>query len=273
MKISLIIPTFSPQSYLWECLDSVYAQTFSKAEFEVIIVLNGCKEPYDSQIKAWLQAHDDLNVQYIQTDVGGVSNARNVALDIAKGNYVAFVDDDDIISPCYLQDLYDLASPDTVSLCYPYAFDDGKLDEQLPYRITNAYDYCVRNGCKHLSSKVRKFFSGPCMKLIAMSIIQHRRFDVRFKNGEDSLFMFLISDKIKNVAFTSKNAIYYRRVRINSTATIYRPFINVFVNSLKLIIVYMKVYLSNWRNYNFYFFTTRILGSIKAITNYKKSTY
>jgi glycosyltransferase involved in cell wall biosynthesis len=70
MKISLIIPTFRPQSYLWECLDSVYAQTFSKAEFEVIIVLNGCKEPYDSQIKAWIQAHDDLNVQYIQTDVG-----------------------------------------------------------------------------------------------------------------------------------------------------------------------------------------------------------
>ena len=219
MKISLIIPTYRPQSYLWECLDSVYAQTFSKVEFEVIIVLNGCKEPYDSQIKAWIQAHDDLNVQYIQTDVGGVSNARNVALNIAKGNYVAFVDDDDIISPCYLQELYDLASPDTVSLCYPYAFDDGFLDVQLPYTITKAYDYCVMKGCKHLSSRARKFFSGPCMKLIAMNIIQHHRFDVRFKNGEDSLFMFLISDGIKDLAFTSKKAVYYRRIRENSAYT------------------------------------------------------
>lgn len=263
MKISLIIPTFRPQSYLWECLDSVYAQTFSKAEFEVIIVLNGCKEPYDSQIKAWIQTHDDLNVQYIQTDVGGVSNARNVALDIAKGNYVAFVDDDDIISPYYLQELYDLASPDTVSLCYPYAFEDGKLDKQLPYRITNAYDYCVTKGCKHLSSKVRKFFSGPGMKLIAMSIIQHHRFDVRFKNGEDSLFMFLISDKIKNVAFTSKNAIYYRRIRENSACTRKRRRYEIVLNKLKMIRAYSVIYWRSPKKYDFLFYVTRLLGALK----------
>ena len=263
MKISLIIPTYRPQSYLWECLDSVYAQTFSKAKFEVIIVLNGCKEPYDSQIKAWIQAHGDLNVQYVQTEVGGVSNARNIALDRAKGEYVAFVDDDDIISPCYLEELYEVASPDAVALCYPYAFDDGRLNAQLPYRITDAYDYCVTNGCKHLSSRVRKFFSGPCMKLIAMSFIQERRFDVHFKNGEDSLFMFLISDKIKEVAFTSKNAIYYRRIRENSACTRKRKRSEIIFNKLKMIRAYSAVYWRSPKKYSFLFYVTRLLGALK----------
>ena len=85
MKISVIVPTYKPQVYLWECLDSIYNQTFPKTEYELILVLNGCNEPYNAQIKDWLAKHSDLRVQYIQTDEAGVSNARNMALDVARG--------------------------------------------------------------------------------------------------------------------------------------------------------------------------------------------
>lgn len=85
MKISVIVPTYKPQAYLWECLDSIYNQTFPKTEYELILVLNGCNEPYNAQIKDWLAKHSDLQVQYIQTDEAGVSNARNMALDVARG--------------------------------------------------------------------------------------------------------------------------------------------------------------------------------------------
>ena len=81
MKISVIVPTYKPQAYLWECLN----QTFPKTEYELILVLNGCNEPYNAQIKDWLAKHSDLQVQYIQTDEAGVSNARNMALDVARG--------------------------------------------------------------------------------------------------------------------------------------------------------------------------------------------
>mgnify|MGYP003280287308 FL=1 len=126
MKISVIVPTYKPQAYLWECLDSIYNQTFPKLDYELVLVLNGCCEPYNAQIKEWLLRHSDLQVQYFQTDEGGVSNARNIALDNAKGDYVTFIDDDDLISPAYLEELYDKATPDAVSLCYPYAFNDGR---------------------------------------------------------------------------------------------------------------------------------------------------
>ena len=263
MKISVIVPTYRPQGYLWECLDSVYNQTFPKSDYELVLVLNGCNEPYHSQIKDWLGKHSDLQVQFFQTDEGGVSNARNIALDNARGEYITFIDDDDLISPSYLQELYDNAAPDTVSLCYPYAFNDGEVEKQLPYGITDAYCYYMDHRCTSLSSKVRKYFSGPCMKLIPMSFIQGRRFDVRFKNGEDSLFMFLISDKIKKFAFTSKDAVYYRRYRDNSAYTRSKTKREIIANKTSLIKAYISIYLRRPQKYSLLFFITRLLGTLR----------
>lgn len=265
MKISIIVPTYKPQAYLWECLDSIYNQTFPKSDYEVLLVLNGCNEPYNTQIKEWLSNHSDLQVQYFQTDEGGVSNARNIALDNVRGEYVTFIDDDDLISPMYLKELYEKAAPDTVSLCYIYAFNDGVIEKQLPYRITDAYNYCTQHNCRSLTSRGRKFFSGPCMKLIPMSFIQGRRYDKRFKIGEDSLFMFLISDKIKKISFTTKEAVYYRRYRENSAVTSHKNKLSVIHNVLKLIMAYCKIYINHPFHYNTKLFILRIFASVKSI--------
>ena len=86
MKISVIIPTYEPRAYLWECLDSLVAQTFSKDDFEVLLVLNGCSEPYKSNIEAYIEKRKEIiNIRFTQTDIPGVSNARNIALDNATG--------------------------------------------------------------------------------------------------------------------------------------------------------------------------------------------
>lgn len=266
MKISTIVPTYKPQDYIWECLDSIKNQTFAKEDFELILVLNGCKEPYYTQIQEYIDKNfAGYNVNFIQTDQGGVSNARNIALNVAKGEYVAFIDDDDYISPKYLEELYQVASPDTVSLCYPYAFNDGKPEVQLQYPITDAYDTYYLKSDIRLSSKVRKYFSGPCMKLIPMSFIQGRIFDVRFKNGEDSLFMFSISDKIHKLAFTSKDAIYYRRYREGSAVSIHRNKKRMIKIIIRLLCAYSQIYLKGITRYNFFFFMSRILGAIKIL--------
>lgn len=54
MKISVIIPSYKPRDYLFECLDSLSCQTFPHDEFEVVLILNGCKEPYISTINSYL---------------------------------------------------------------------------------------------------------------------------------------------------------------------------------------------------------------------------
>lgn len=263
MKISVIVPTYKPQAYLWECLDSIYNQTFPKKDYELLLVLNGCNEPYHTQITEWLSKHSDLRVQYFQIDEGGVSNARNIALDNIKGKYVTFIDDDDFISSTYLEELYEKAAPDTVSLCYPYAFNDGHIEKQLSYSITNTYNYCIEHKCDKLASRARKFFSGPWMKLIPMNFIQERRYDVRFKNGEDSLFMFLISDKIKKFAFTSKDAVYYRRYRDNSAYTRSKTKREIISNKMSMIKAYISIYLKKPQKYSLFFFITRLLGTLR----------
>ena len=263
--ISVIIPTYRPQAYIWECLLSLATQTLPKNLYEIIIVLNGCNEPFHSQIQQYIIDHLPAHqVQLIQTNTGGVSNARNIGLNIAKGDYIAFIDDDDYVSPTYLEELYTLADENTIVLAYPYAFNDGEPNIQLPYRITDAYDYCIKHNYNTIDTIARKFFSGPCMKLIPVSFIQDRRFDTRFKNGEDSLFMFLISNKFRALRFTTNQAIYYRRYRIGS-ANFSTNRLQRLINSTRLSLEYTRIYFSNIKQYNFNFYITRILGSIRSI--------
>lgn len=259
-KISVIIPTYKPQAYLWECLESINRQTLNKNSFEVILVLNGCNEPYNSQIISWKEAHSCINFNYIQTDQGGVSNARNLALDKAQGEFITFIDDDDYISTSYLKELLDNADKDTVSLCYPLSFDDGttKFEE---YYITGDYNRNFKkNACDINATK--KFFSGPVYKLIHRDIIGNRRFDKSFVNGEDSIFMFLISDQIKKISFTSKNAVYYRRLRHGSALSKKKSRKYVVKNQFRMMVEYSKIFFSSPSKYNFEFYITRLLAAI-----------
>ena len=104
-EISVIIPTYKPQDYLWQCLESLERQTVSKTLYEVVIILNGCKEPYYSNISNHLKDYT-MDVRLLQTDEAGVSYARNIGIENAQGKYVTFVDDDDWVSLDYLSELY-----------------------------------------------------------------------------------------------------------------------------------------------------------------------
>lgn len=262
MKISVIIPTYKPQAYLWECLDSLVIQTFPKEYFEVILVLNGCSEPWKSQIEEYIDTKmQGVNVKFIHTEQGGVSNARNIALDLAKGEYITFIDDDDFVSPKYFELLYDKAKADIIPLCYPLSFLDGTND-YVPYYITTQY----KKGAEKFDFvKARRFFAGPVYKLIRKDAIGQRRFNVKFRNGEDSLFMFLISDRFKYVSFTNKDAVYYRRLRSNSATTNHRTRVDIVLNELKRDWELTKIFFSNPSKYRLMFYIFNILGSIHSM--------
>ena len=269
MKISVIIPTYKPQNYIYDCLDSLYNQTIPKDFFEVIIVLNGCNEPYKSQLELYIGQHSEINWRLFQTDTGGVSNARNLGLDAAAGEYIAFIDDDDYISPCYLKELFSVADKNTIPLCYPLSFIDG-TNEYTPYYITKSYDYLINQSCQISYKKAKRFFGGPVYKLIHKDIIGDRRFNLQFKNSEDSLFMFLISDKFDKVALTSKDAIYFRRLRKDSAINKKRKTSEVLKNVLCVIKEYFRIYFTAPSDYDFSFFVSRCLGQLHILLHYLK---
>ena len=261
--VSVVIPTYKPNNYVWECLNSLKRQSLEKSLFEVIIILNGCAEPWEGELKYFLQKYMyDMNTVLVQTDSAGVSNARNIGLDLAKGEYIAFIDDDDYVSPSYLEELLKVSSKDTVGLCRPVAFND-KDNRELPYKLTNEFD-CKSTLGKQPFYRPRKLFAGPCMKLIHRDILGDRRFDKRFRNSEDSLYMFAVSDRMMWANFTSPSAIYYRRFREGSAVTSRRNFFQKLSNSLRIIWEETKLYFGHFPSYSFYFYATRILGALRG---------
>lgn len=215
MKISVIIPTYQPQIYLEECLDSLRNQTLSTDNFEILLVLNGCCEPYQSQIKNYLSRYDMGNVCFFQTDVPGVSNARNIALDNARGKYITFIDDDDIISGNYLLSLLEDSDEEVLVVSDEKVFVDSIFQCSNDY-ISEAFHRFKSHDRNSIYLK-RSFLSSSCCKIIPKTMIGNFRFNTRFKIGEDSLFMFSISKNVKEIKLAN-DAVYYRRCRLGSAS-------------------------------------------------------
>lgn len=260
--ISVIIPTYKPTTYLWECLDSIVRQTIDKRCFETIVVLNGPCEPYQSQILQYKAEHETLNLHYIYSEIAGVSNARNLALDVAHGDFVTFLDDDDYLSCSCLEEMLQMATPSTIACCYPYAFNDGNPEQQINYYLTKSFLSLRKEGVHTINSGARKLISGPCMKLIHKSIIGNRRFATSLQIGEDSVFMFAISNNINGVAYTSDESKYFRRYR-NGSVTLSRTFSNVVSQNIKCMTAYTKLYIQG--SYSSYLYLTRMMAGILQI--------
>lgn len=260
MNISVIIPTYKPQDYLWECLDSIASQTISKDNFEVIIILNGPKDPFYGQIEDYAK-NSGFDLKLIYNEVPGVSNARNIGLDNAKGRYIAFMDDDDKVSPTYLQELYTKASDDTVVISNVYNYHDNRPEDLIAIRPTKLHRQLSEHGKTGLLES-RRFFFAVWMMLIPKAVICSRRFDPSFNIGEDCLFMFLISDKIKHTDFTSDKAVYFRRLRNGSAMSSQKGIWKNVWNDVRMMVAYTSIYLSGLRRYSFFFYLTRLRGAI-----------
>ena len=98
--VSVIVPVYQVEAYLAKCLDSILAQTFT--DFELILVDDGTKDDCPRIMAQY--AERDARIRCIRKENGGLSSARNAGLDIARGEYIAFVDSDDTIEPTLLAD-------------------------------------------------------------------------------------------------------------------------------------------------------------------------
>lgn len=122
MKLSFIIPTYNFGKKIKKCLASVIAQTVGKIEMEIIVVDDGSTDDTNIMIAEYID-----KIRYIKKDNSGVSDARNVGIREATGDYLCFVDADDYISPqlsTYIAEAIK-AMPDIV--CFEYY--EGNKDD------------------------------------------------------------------------------------------------------------------------------------------------
>lgn len=92
-KLSIIVPIYKVEEYLRKCVDSLLAQDLPLDEYEIILVDDGSPDACPQICDSYAAEHD--NIRVIHRENGGLSAARNAGLNIAKGEYVCFVDSDD----------------------------------------------------------------------------------------------------------------------------------------------------------------------------------
>lgn len=126
-KHSIIIPAYNTGNAIRKCIDSIIDQSYT--DWELIIVDDGSKDETSAIIDDYAQR--DPRIHAIHIPNGGVSNARNVGLDQAQGEYVMFVDSDDWIEHDYLQQVETRMGDDAdmyiVGCTQDYTNADGQL--------------------------------------------------------------------------------------------------------------------------------------------------
>ena len=104
-KISVIVPVYKVEAYLRRCVDSVLAQTFK--DFELILVDDGSPDKCGEICEEYASSHPFISVIHQKNQ--GLSAARNNAVPMSRGEFITFVDSDDVITPDYLEYLYGLS--------------------------------------------------------------------------------------------------------------------------------------------------------------------
>ncbi|MBP3655290.1 MAG: glycosyltransferase family 2 protein [Clostridia bacterium] len=131
-KVSVIVPVYQVEAYLPRCIDSILAQSFQ--DYELILVNDGTKDGCPAIMDAY--AARDGRIRQVHKENGGLSSARNAGLDIACGEYIAFVDSDDYIAPDLLEDAVAAAEQtgaEQVLWNYRYVDDRGEYDARLSF--------------------------------------------------------------------------------------------------------------------------------------------
>ncbi|MGI5977091.1 MAG: glycosyltransferase family 2 protein [Candidatus Limivicinus sp.] len=128
MKLSVIIPVYMAENYLKECVDSILGQTMK--DFEIILINDGSPDGSQKIIDKYVAEYPQ-KISSLTIDNGGQGRARNFGIDMAKGEYLSFVDSDDYLLPdCFelMCGAADKNSADVVVCDIEKSFDDGRSE-------------------------------------------------------------------------------------------------------------------------------------------------
>lgn len=182
VSITLLIPSYKGAAFIRTCLESVAAQTMDRDHFEVLVIVNG--EPDESVDIAHevLGAAVGLQYEVMLVERASLSNARNVGIAAASGDWVTWVDVDDWLSPNYLEELALAAHPGVMPVASVVDVDEtdghesrSPIAEQLESADPGLHDPV---------SMWRPLTFAAC-KLLPVDEARQHLFDVELRNGED----------------------------------------------------------------------------------------
>lgn len=200
-KISVIVPIYKVEQYLHRCIDSILAQTFR--DFELILVDDGSPDNCGAICDAYAAQHDFIVV--IHKENGGLSDARNHGIDIARGEYLSFIDSDDWVTPDFLEQLYTaiMQTGCRMSICNVMWHDGERELVENSYRPSSSLK--VVYGTDMYDSLYRP---SAWNKLYERSIFQTLRYP-KGKLYEDAYIYHEILAQLDSLVYTGTDGYYY----------------------------------------------------------------
>lgn len=200
--ISIIVPIYKVEKYLKRCVNSLLAQSYS--DFELILVDDGSPDNCGNICEEY--AAKDTRIRVIHKENGGLSDARNAGLGIAKGEYIAFVDSDDWVATNYLETLHKVIELTDSDICECEVFKTtGEIEKYekseekyTSYSSEKALELLICDKILH-QYVWNKLYKRSCLK------------DIRFamgKTNEDEFWTYQIFGNARRITKIS-NVLYY----------------------------------------------------------------
>jgi len=202
--ISVIVPVYKVEAYLDRCVQSIVDQTYTN--LEIILVDDGSSCRCPQMCDEW--AKRDRRIRVIHKENGGLSDARNAGMAVARGEYIAFVDSDDWISLRYIEWLYEAIRQSGVKMaacgirfvCDEAQGDDSK-DERTAFQLFASEQALSSEGWKKIRAVAWN-------KLYHRSLLKDERYPVG-KYHEDEFFTYRIVDKAGSAAYVENELYFY----------------------------------------------------------------
>ena len=185
-KISVIVPVYNAEKYLDRCIQSVLQQTYPN--WELILIDDGSKDESGSIADQYKQTEDRIRVIHQQN--AGVSTARNQGLDMATGNYIAFLDADDELTTDCLKKLIETAVENHADIVAGKCSSDRKSTNPLGEITVWRGEEALKNALMD-----NPFTYSAWAKLFRRECIGNTRFVPEIKINEDSYFIFQLVAK------------------------------------------------------------------------------
>lgn len=217
--ISVVVPVYNAGNFLERCICSIASQSYK--DIEIILVNDGST---DDSLEI-CNSFSDSRIKIIDKTNGGVSSARNAGLEIASGEYVAFVDSDDTIPTNCLQTLLSgIKECNSDMVMGAFMFQYGKKYRYHSIRLTpGLYEFDTLLSDFIDDGTLSGFLIGSaCGVLYKTSIIKTNdlRFRVGLRINEDGLFNFEYALKAKTLNVISDPVYYYRKDVANSASSV-----------------------------------------------------
>ena len=220
--VSIVVPVYNGEQFLHESIESILSQTYTN--LEIICVCAGCTDASVEIIQKYVQKDQRL-ILHVEQENHGPAGSRNIGMEMAKGEWIIFLDCDDLFEPDMIEIMLNHAVMEHADICC--CFWDC-FDEQLPGKICVKYEkikeYCdtypiisVPNERKHIFQTVAY---NVWSKLIHRTVYQKEFVNFgNFPSSEDFYFSLIAATEVTKIVYVDQVLVHYRNNISRNTQT------------------------------------------------------